>query len=233
MVKKIYLGIAIFTLILYFCASFLYDAEYVLYIKPFIIPCFLNYVLLSSNFKVSKRFLAFVLFFYLGDCCILYMNISNILYSLGLFFYFLSYLSMVFLVLPFIRTKSIIYEIKPYSIFTFFLIVLILAFVILIIFDQEINLILNFVIILNAFSALLLAIFAFIYLQQNFCKKSIFYFFGGFTIFFSDILSALQVYYLESFGINFVERILHFLGFYLIYLFYIENSSKTSSNLLE
>lgn len=226
MLKNLFLGLSIVILLVYFSASFLYDQHYVLYIKPLIIPIFLTYAFIASNYQLSLRYIAFVLLFYLGDATLLYMEVYPSLYIVGLLFYFFAYIFLLFLVLPFINSTSILKEIRPYSLFTFILIVCLLVFILDIIFDSESDIILHLVIVLNAISAILLAIFAFIYIKQLFFRKSILYFFGSFTLFFSDVLSALQVYYLEDFIINFIQRIFHFLGFYLIYLFYIENAVK-------
>ena len=220
--KKLFLALSIFFLLLYFSASFLYHEKYVLYIKPLILPFFTAYIFLANHFKINVRYLLFIIFFYLGDCCILYIYKFPVVYELGLICYFFSYLSLLFLVLPFINSFSVLNEIRIYSIFTFFLIVSILVFLLDVIFDTKTEIFLTIIIVFDAIAAILLTFFAFIYLKQLFFKKSILFFFGSFSLFFSDVMSALQVYFVEDFLMNFIERILHFLGFYLIYLFYVE-----------
>ena len=232
MFKNIFLGITILLLLIYFSASFLYDQKYVLFIKPLIIPCFFGYAYHELKSKINQKYVFFILFFYVGESCILYMNWYTFLYPLGLLCYFFSYLCLVLLVLPYINTSSLIRQIGIYPVFTFLLIISLLIFLLDIIFDSETIIFLNLLIVLNALSAILLSVIAFIYLQHYFFRKSIFYFFGSFSIFFSDILSALEVYYLENIVLNITERFLHFFGFYLIYLFYIENSKNNDKFLV-
>jgi hypothetical protein len=50
------------------------------------------------------------------------------------------------------------------------------------------------------------------------------YFLGGISLILSDVFSAINVYYLDILEINLLEVILHFVGFYLIYLFIIEKA---------
>lgn len=69
----------------------------------------------------------------------------------------------------------------------------------------------------------MLIITSVVYLSSKNNKKAVLYFFGSISIIFSDIFSALAVYYLDYFALSYIERILHFFGFLLIYLFMIEN----------
>lgn len=57
------------------------------------------------------------------------------------------------------------------------------------------------------------------YLSKNTSKKSKLYFFGVMTIIISDTLLALVAYKVDSFELNQVQRVLHYLGFFLIYWF--------------
>lgn len=65
-----------------------------------------------------------------------------------------------------------------------------------------------------------------VYISAKNNKKAVLYFFGSISILLSDVFSALAVYYLDYFALSYIERILHFFGFLLIYLFMIENKEK-------
>uniref|UniRef100_UPI00374D0B1F hypothetical protein n=1 Tax=Flavobacterium sp. TaxID=239 RepID=UPI00374D0B1F len=70
-VKNLFLGILSAVLIIYFSASFLYDPKYVFFVKPLIIPFFLLFIYLENKYQLSKKYLFFVLFFYLGETTLL------------------------------------------------------------------------------------------------------------------------------------------------------------------
>ena len=219
--KKSLLFLLLALLLTYFSASFLYDSNYVIYIKPLIIPFFCLHIYFERNYKFSKKYFLFVLFFYLGETSLLLMDKLNIFYSISMFCYLLSYLTLISLVYPFVKSLSILNEIKIHELFIFSLVTGILIFVLSVVYNYETDIFLNTVIFLNAISSIFLIIICFLYLKETFNDKSVYFFLGAFCIFCSDVMSALNFYYLQDFILNFLERILHFLGFYLIYLFII------------
>ena len=217
-------------LIIYFGASYLYDAKYVIYTKPAIIPIFMLYAFAKNRGKLSQNYSFFVAFFYLGETFLLHHESQPILYVLALTFYFLSYLTIAILAFPYLKNLKLLNYVKTNTIFIFILICCFLGIVISIIFKNISIIYLNLIILLNAIAALILIITALIYLRIEFTKKSIYYFFGSFSIFFSDTISALIVYFLDDIVLNFTERILHFLGFFLIYLFQVQNREIQADN---
>ena len=224
--KKLSFGIL---LLAYFSASFLYDSKYVVFIKPLIIPCFCLFFYSKNKQTLPKKYLLFVLFFYLGETGLIFMDNLPFLYKTSMVFYSLSYLCLINLAYPFVKSLNLLTEIRIYELIIFSLIISVLVFVLTIVFDYETNLFLNIIIVLNAVFAITLIIISFLYLKETFNKKSISFFFGVFCIFLSDIISALNFYYLEDFKLNFLERMMHFLGFYFIYLFAINKPVKELS----
>ncbi len=98
--KIILLGFSICFLAIYFCADFLYNPKYVIYIKPFIIPLFLCYGHFENKKPLTIKFYLFALLFYIGDIIFLISDTIMIYLCSGLFFYFLSYLALVNLINP-------------------------------------------------------------------------------------------------------------------------------------
>lgn len=193
-----------------------------MYTKLLIIPIFILYAFSENRQKLSINYLCFVAFFYLGETFLLYHEGRPIFYVLALTLYFLSYLTLAILAFPYLKSLKLLNYVKTNTIFIFVLICCFLGIVISIIFKNISTIYLNLIILLNAIAALLLIITTLIYLRIEFTKKSIYYFFGSFSIFFSDTISALVVYFMDDIILNFMERILHFLGFFLIYLFQIQ-----------
>ena len=224
--KNISLGLLLVLILIYFSASFLYDYKLAVYVKPLIIPSFCLFVYFERKQKLPKKYFLFVLFFYLGETALIFMDILPFLYKTSMFFYLLSYLCIINLAYPFVKSLNLLNEIRIYELIIFSLIISVLVFVLNVIFELETNLFLNIIIVLNAVSAILLMIVSFLYLKEMFDNKSINFFLGAFCIFFSDVISALNFYYLEDFKLNFLERIMHFLGFYFIYLFSINKPVK-------
>ncbi|WP_310555440.1 hypothetical protein [Flavobacterium sp.] len=229
MLKNVFLGISILFVLIYFSASILYDTKYVVYIKPVIIPAFICYAFCAFKERLNSHYLIFVFFFYAGEIGILFMEQSPIMYKFGLLFYFFSYLSLINLAYPYIKFVNLIKEIKLYSFFIFLLLTVLLVFILKIIFDSEIDFYLNTIIVLNALSAIFLVVTAFILLQEIFNRKTVYYFFGVFCIFFSDVISAVNFYLLDDFYLNLLERVLHFSGFFLFYLFIIQKEENKFS----
>ena len=97
-----------------------------------------------------------------------------------------------------------------------------LFLIVYIMFETTTDTITNFIAILNAIAALILMICAVVYLSVDGSKKSLLYFLGAITLILSDVFSAINVYYIYVFTLNIIDLMLHFVGFYFIYLFIIE-----------
>lgn len=224
--KNLLIVILLMLLITYFSASFLYESKYVVFIKPLIIPSFCLFVCFGNKQIFPKKYLLFVLFFYLGETALLFMDKIHFLYTTSMFFKLLSYLFLINLVYPFVKSLNLLNEIKIHELIIFSIIISILVLMLNMIFNFETDFFLNTIIVLNAILSIFLIIISFLYLKETFNDKSVYFFLGTFCIFCSDVMSALNFYYLEDFILNLSERILHFLGFYLIYLFTINKSVK-------
>jgi hypothetical protein len=49
---------------------------------------------------------------------------------------------------------------------------------------------------------------------------TVFTFFLAFALIFNDIFAAIGVYFVENIVLNTIDRVLHFIAFYFIYLFF-------------
>ena len=225
--KNLFLGLFITTLTIYFGAAFFYDPKFVLYIKPLIIPFFFLFSIFHKKINFSLEYLIFVLFFYLGENCILFMEKIPDLFKMGLIFYLGSYMFLIWMSLPYLKKLNFRNVLKGYTVLVVLLNGCFLILIMYIVTKSLNNNLLNCIVLLNAVSAIILSICSVLYLSTQFNQKSVFYFFGAFSIILSDVFSALVTYYLQDFKLNFIERFLHFAGFVLIYLFYIEKD-KTS-----
>ncbi len=214
-----------FLVALYFSASYLYDSKWVVCIKPLIIPLFLLFAFLRNKEIFTRKYIFFVLFFYSSETLMVFSTAHTALVKYALVFSFFTYLSLINIVFDVVKNSNFKKIIKGYNLFVVLLNIFFLVLVVLILIST-LDEYTNYIVILNAFSAILLAIAAIIFLSTLNSKKAILYFFGAFTIILSDILSALVFYYLEDTFLNFADRILHFLGFYLIYLFAVENKNN-------
>lgn len=227
--KNLLIGFLVILLLTYFSASFLYDPKWVIFVKPFIIPTFFSIIYFYSKLPISKNYLYFILFFYLSELSLLFMDNYSFLYHIGLLFSFISYLFLISLSYIYIKALDLLYEIKPYELFVFTLTIGVLIYLLNLIFEVEQDMLIFIMVILNSISAISLIVVAFLFIKEVFNKKSGYYFFGVMTIFFSDLMSAFNVYFLDDFMLNLMERFLHFLGFYLIYLFFIKKNIKNKS----
>jgi hypothetical protein len=210
-------------LLLYFGASFLYDPKYVIFIKPLIIPLFILYICFDSKLILNKGYYYFVAFFYLGETAMLFLEYSNFFMRTALLLYLFSYLSLVLIAFPFIKHTNFKKTLRGYTLFVVLLNSFFLVLIVFILIEAIPDEFVDFLVLLNALVALMLIITSVLYLCAKNNKKAVLFFFGSISIVFSDIFAALSVYYLDYFALNYIERILHFFGFLLIYLFIIEN----------
>ncbi len=207
----------------YFLAIlFLPGTNYVFYLKPLLIPIFLGYAVLKYGFIFPKRYLFFVLFFYLGETLMLYSGNSNTVLQLALVFYIMFYFALAYLPLSLISGSPFKKIFNGVTLFVISLNAFFLFLIVYIIFETTTDTLMNIIVVFNAISALMLMICALVFMSVDASKKSFLYFLGSIAVILSDVFSAINVYYLYVFELNVLEIILHFVGFYLIYLFIIE-----------
>lgn len=218
----------ILALLLLLVASYFYSifflpgAKIVFYIKPLFIPLFLLYAILKNGFVFPKSYLFFVLFFYCGELLMLYSDHSNLLLQLALVFYALFYFALINLSVPLLSGAHFKKIMNGLTAVVILLNAFFLFLIVYIMFETTTDTITNFIAILNAIAALILMICAVVYLSLDASRKSYLYFLGSITLILSDVFSAITVYYIYIFTLNIIELILHFVGFYFIYLFIIE-----------
>jgi hypothetical protein len=75
-----------------------------------------------------------------------------------------------------------------------------------------------------------LGVTAVLYLNNFTNKKTYFYFFGSFALILSDVSGAIGSYFMHNVYLNSLDRSLHFLAFYLIYLFIIKDSTEKNKH---
>lgn len=216
-IKKIGLLIpTIILLLVYYSSHILYNPEYVRYIKPFIIPSFMVYVLATNYKKLTINYILFVLFFYISGILLFEENL--ILFRIGLISTSFTYLLLINLSNRFIKSKKDLIP-NDYTLAVLVFNAFLIGYILYILVTEIDDLFLNIILCINAFAIILLMIGAVTYLSRNTNRKSKFYFFGVMTIITSDILLVLVAYKIDSFELNQVQRVLHYLGFFLIYWF--------------
>jgi hypothetical protein len=213
-------------LVVYFCAGILFEPNNVIYIKPFIIPSFMIYAIISNGQKLSKYYLIFVFFFYLNESLLLLWEHSLQLYRAALIASFCGYFTLAFLGYKSIKNADVQTIPSGYTLFVLalncvflFTIIYLLASVIT---DDYINII----IIFNAISTIALGATAVLYLGKFGDIKAYYYFFGVFALIFNDVFVAIGTYFVGNIFLNTLDRVLHFACFYLIFLFVITKRKK-------
>lgn len=231
--EKIVLAVLLSLFAAYFGAIFLPGTNYVFYLKPLLIPLFLVYVILKNGYIFTNRYFFFVILFYLGQTFMLFSDSSEAVLQLALVFYIMYYFALANLSWPLIRATHFKKIFTGITLFVILLNAFFLFLIVYIIIETTSDAVMNFIVILNAILALLLTISAVVYLSIDTSKKSILYFFGAVSLILSDIFSAINVYYLGVLALNVLEIILHFVGFYLIYLFIIEKQKPDEIDFLQ
>lgn len=221
--------IPITLLIVYFCAGVFYNPAYVIYIKPFIIPTFIIYAVLSNFEKLTLNYYLYVFFFYLNEILLLLWEDAIPLYRTALVASFFCYLAIINLGYNSIKTKKLYTIPKGFSLFILVIncvFLLAILYVLMSIIDDNF---LNIILIFNAIVAVFLGVTAVLYLGKFGNKKAYYYFFGAFALIFNDIFAAIGTYFIEDVVLNTFDRILHFTSFYLIYLFIINDKKKVEN----
>lgn len=231
--EKIILVLLLLLVAAYFCSIFfLPGTKVVFYLKPLFIPIFLLYAILKNGFVFPKSYFLFVLFFYIGQTLMLFCDNSGIFLQFALIFYALFYSALINLALPEIRGRYLKKIFTGLTAFVISLNAFFLFLIVYIMFETTTDTITNFIAIANAIAALILMICAVIYMSIDASKKSFLYFIGAMTLILSDVFSAINAYYLYVFTLNILELILHFFGFYLIYLFILEKVKPDENDFL-
>lgn len=226
---KVALFLPILFLILYFSADILYDPKYIVYIKPFIIPSILLYPILYNREKLTKNYFLFVSFFYINELFLLLWQDYIILYKIALISSFFCYLSLIMLGYLVLKNKKVYKIPKGFSLLIIFLNGILILSVVLFLILSTGDLYLNIIIGFNALIAIVLGVTAVLYISNFSDKKAYYYFFGAFALIISDVSGAIGIYFLDTVLLNSLDRILHFLAFYLVYLFVIRESKKKNS----
>jgi hypothetical protein len=227
--KRFLLLLPIAVLVVYFCAGIFFDPSYVVYIKPFIIPTFMVYAVSLGKKKLSLNYILFVIFFYINETLILFWNDSIPLFRTALLASFFSYLTLISLGYYSIKSKTLFSVPKGFSLFILILNCIFLVAVLYILTTAVTDYILNIIIILNAIIAVFLGATAVTYLGRFGDSKAYFYFFGAFALIFNDIFAAIGVYFVENIVLNTIDRVLHFIAFYFIYLFILQATKKADN----
>ena len=223
--EKIILGLLLLVFASYFFAVFfLQGTNYVFYLKPLLIPLFVVYIILKNGFGFPKPYLFFVFLFYLGQTCMLFSDHSKTVLQVALVLYVMFYFALINLPLPLISGAQFKKIFTGVTLIVILVNAVLLFLIVYIIFKSTTDTIANCISIVNASAALALIICAVACLSISTNKKSFLYFLGAVSLISSDVFSALNVYYLQFFALNVLELILHFVGFYLIYLFIIEKN---------
>lgn len=232
--EKIILPFLLILIVSYFCAIFFMPGtKYAFYLKPLLIPVFLGYAILKNGFVFPKSYSFFVFSFYLGQTFMLFSDNSEMILQLALVFYIMFYFALINLSWPQIRDTHFKKIFNGVTLFVILLNASFLFLIVYIIFKKTTNTITNLITVLNAISALMLIITALVYLSIDTSKKSFLYFLGTMSLILSDIFSAVNIYYLYVFELNVLDIILHFVGFYFIYLFIIEKSKPDKIDFLK
>jgi hypothetical protein len=228
-VKKSLLVIPIILLVVYFCAGIFFNPALVIYIKPFIIPTFILYVLNNNFNKLTRSYCLFVLFFYLNELLILFWEDSVHLSRTALIASFFCYLALVNLGHNAIKTKKVYTIPQGFSLFILTMncvfLIAILYILMSVIDDDYLNIILVF----NSIVAVFLGVTAVLYFSKFGDKKAYYYFFGAFALIFNDVFAAIGTYFIQDVVLNTFDRVLHFASFYLIYLFIINDKKKVEN----
>lgn len=231
--NKLILILPLLLFLIYFGAGIFYDAKYVIYIKPFILPSFMMYAAITHADKMTIQFYFFVLFLYIGDMLILFGYNYLVPLQIALISKFLCYIMLVFLGKEAISTNTIRTIFSGFTLIIFLLNCVLFFAIVLILLDLIDNVITDVIIVFNSVAAVILGIIAALYLSRDSTFKVFLYFFASYALILGDILGALESYYFESIVLNTADRLLHFVAFYLIYMFCIQANSRTKNNTSE
>jgi hypothetical protein len=224
--NKALLSLPIIVFIIYFSAGLLYDPIYIRYSKPLIIPTFLVYAIMNNRKALTLNYYFFVAFFYMNEVLLLFFEDSIPLFRTALITSFFCYLTLISLGYKAIKNKNLYTVPKGFTLFIFIINCVFLVFIIYLLISSISDLCLNIIIIFNALITVLLGVTAVLFLGSFTDKKTYFYFFGSFALIFNDIFAAIGTFFISNIVLNTLDRLLHFVAFYLIYLFVITESTN-------
>ena len=227
--NKLILILPLLLFLIYFGAGIFYDAKYVIYIKPFILPSFMMYAVIARADKMIIQFYFFVLFLYIGDMAILFGSTFMLPEQIALISKFLCYIMLIFLGKEVLSTTTIRTIFNGFTLIIFLLNCVLFFAIVLILMDLIDSVITDIIIVFNAISAAVLGIIAALYLSRDNAFKAFLYFFGSYALILSDVFGALESYYFENLVLNTADRLLHFVAFYLIYMYCIQDNSVTKN----
>jgi hypothetical protein len=207
--KTSLLFIPIILIVIYFCAGIFFDPALVIYIKPFIIPTFIIYVVNNNYKKLTLNYLLYVIFFYINEFLILFWEDSVQLSRIALVASFFCYLALVILGYNSMKAKKIYTVPKGFSLFILAINCVFLIAILYIIMSVISDSYLNIILIFNAIVAVFLGITAVLYFGKFGDKKAYYYF--------QDVV------------LNTFDRVLHLTSFYLIYLFLVNDRKKVEN----
>jgi hypothetical protein len=227
--KTSLLFIPIILIVIYFCAGIFFDPALVIYIKPFIIPTFIIYVVNNNYKKLTLNYLLYVIFFYINEFLILFWEDSVQLSRIALVASFFCYLALVILGYNSMKAKKIYTVPKGFSLFILAINCVFLIAILYIIMSVISDSYLNIILIFNAIVAVFLGITAVLYFGKFGDKKAYYYFFGAFALIFNDVFGAIGTYFIQDVVLNTFDRVLHLTSFYLIYLFLVNDRKKVEN----
>ena len=229
--KKSLLILPIILIIVYFLSGIFYDANYVVYIKPFIIPSFLIYIISTNSNKLTYNYWLYIIFFYISEFLILFWENSLHLFRAALIASFFCYLALINLGYNFIRNRRVFKLPEGFDLFIYSLNICFLLAIVYILMSSISDVFLNIILIFNALSAILLGITAVKCLSEFTEQKIYYYFFGAFALIFNDIFASIGIYYVDNYFLNTLDRLLHFTSFFLIYMFIITDKKQDDTEL--
>lgn len=228
--NKLLLIFPIALFLIYFGAGIFYDANYVIYIKPFILPSFMMYAAITQAAKMTFQFYFFILFFYVGEMLILFGSDVLLPLQIALICKFFCYVMLIFLHKEVVSRNTIITIFNGFTLIIFLLNCILFFAIVLILMDLIENNVTDIIIVFNAIAAAILGVIAALYLSRDSKFKVFLYFFGSYALILSDVLAALESYYFKSIVLNTADRLLHFLAFYLIYMYCIQENRAVRGN---
>lgn len=181
------------------------------------------YAIVTNYKMLTLNYLLFTFFFYLGEIFILFGYNSEISMQIGLISLVFCYTFLVFLSKSKLKSNKLGTFFQGFTLIVFLLNCLVLSIILFVLLEQIPDFLTDIIVVFNAISAVIVGVVSVLYLSSGVSTAAFLYFFGSYTLIMNDVISALETYYFESIVLNSIARILHFVAFYLIYLFAIQN----------
>ncbi len=224
--KRSLLLIPIALLAIYFSAGIFFDSTLVVYVKPLIIPTFMVYAAATNFKKLKVNYILFVLFFYANEVLLLFYEDSVQLFRIAMVVSFFCYCALFSLGYNSLKDKNLYTLPTGFSLFIFVLNCIFLLIILYLIISAIGDIYLDTIIVFNATITVFLGATAVLYLAKYGDKKAYYYFFGALALIFNDVFAAIGTYFINHIVLNTFDRVLHFMSFYLIYLFFISDKKR-------